>query len=182
VSTPETDKQAVNVIGWYSCATVPADFARKLERERDEAREKAERYRLEANAMMAKLHELQTYADKLADGLPAGMLPRDVENLREANDGLAEDLQKAEQERDEARDTVFRLRKQRAIARNFGQQMERERDKAVLELGAIQATIAEVLNLPHFRVALGYGLKFWPQSISDLKEKLPHLSFLKERA
>ena len=36
--TPETEKQAVNVIGWYSCATVPADFARKLERERDEAR------------------------------------------------------------------------------------------------------------------------------------------------
>ena len=35
--TPETDRQAVNVIGWYSCATVPADFARKLERERDEA-------------------------------------------------------------------------------------------------------------------------------------------------
>ena len=35
--TPETDKQAVNVIGFYSCATVPADFARKLERERDEA-------------------------------------------------------------------------------------------------------------------------------------------------
>jgi len=75
----------------------------KLERERDEAREKAERYRLTANAMMAKLHELQTYADKLADGLPTGMLPRDVQNLREANAGLAEDLQKAEQERDEAR-------------------------------------------------------------------------------
>ena len=37
--TPETDKQAVGVIGWYSCATVPADFARKLERERNEARE-----------------------------------------------------------------------------------------------------------------------------------------------
>ena len=33
--------------------------ARILADERDEAREKAERYRLEANAMMAKLHELQ---------------------------------------------------------------------------------------------------------------------------
>jgi hypothetical protein len=75
-------------------------YAEIVERERDEAREKAERYRLEANAMMAKLHELQTYADKLADGLPTGMLPRDVENLREANAGLAEDLQKAERERD----------------------------------------------------------------------------------
>jgi chromosome segregation ATPase len=75
----------------------------KLKAERDEAREKAERYRLEANAMMAKLHESQTYANKLADGIPAGMLPRDVENLREANAGLADDLQKAERERDEAR-------------------------------------------------------------------------------
>jgi chromosome segregation ATPase len=74
--------------------------------ERDEAREKAERYRLEANAMMAKLHELQTYADKLADGLPTGMLPRDIENLREANAGLAEDLQKAERERNYYKESI----------------------------------------------------------------------------
>ena len=38
--TPETDERAVPHIGFYSCATVPAEFARKLERERDEAREK----------------------------------------------------------------------------------------------------------------------------------------------
>jgi hypothetical protein len=44
-------------------------------------------------------------------------------------------LEKAERERDlarsqlwRARDWVFRLRKHRAIARNFGNQMERERD------------------------------------------------------
>jgi hypothetical protein len=36
--TPETDELAVGAIGFYSCATVPADFARRLERERDEAR------------------------------------------------------------------------------------------------------------------------------------------------
>jgi hypothetical protein len=35
--TPQTDAKAVSVIGFYSCATVPADFARDLERERDEA-------------------------------------------------------------------------------------------------------------------------------------------------
>ena len=29
--TPLTDKQAVTAIGFYSCATVPADFARRLE-------------------------------------------------------------------------------------------------------------------------------------------------------
>jgi hypothetical protein len=33
-----------------------------------------------------------------------------------------------ERERDKARDMVFRLRRQRAIARKFGEQMERERD------------------------------------------------------
>jgi hypothetical protein len=36
--TPDTDERAVPHIGFYSCATVPAEFARKLERERDEAR------------------------------------------------------------------------------------------------------------------------------------------------
>jgi hypothetical protein len=37
--TPETDAKASPHIGFYSCATVPANFARALERERDEARE-----------------------------------------------------------------------------------------------------------------------------------------------
>ena len=46
--------------------------------------------------------ELKAYADKLADGLPEGMLPKDVENLRNANSGLAEDLRKVQRERDKA--------------------------------------------------------------------------------
>jgi hypothetical protein len=33
--TPDTDERAVPHIGFYSCATVPAEFARQLERERD---------------------------------------------------------------------------------------------------------------------------------------------------
>ena len=37
--TPETDAAASPHIGFYSCATVTANFARRLERERDEARE-----------------------------------------------------------------------------------------------------------------------------------------------
>ena len=36
-NTPETDAKASPHIGFYSCATVSAAFARKLERERDEA-------------------------------------------------------------------------------------------------------------------------------------------------
>jgi len=37
--TPETDAAASPHIGFYSCATVTANFARRLEIERDEARE-----------------------------------------------------------------------------------------------------------------------------------------------
>jgi hypothetical protein len=43
--TPETDQKAVPHIGFYSCATVPAEFARQLERERDEARTELEMWR-----------------------------------------------------------------------------------------------------------------------------------------
>lgn len=32
-ATPRTDKLAVGIIGFYSCSTVPADFARELETE-----------------------------------------------------------------------------------------------------------------------------------------------------
>jgi len=39
MNTPQTDKQATGIIGFFSCETVPASFARKLERERNEARD-----------------------------------------------------------------------------------------------------------------------------------------------
>ena len=41
--TPETDAKASPHIGFYSCATVPANCARALEQERDEARADAAR-------------------------------------------------------------------------------------------------------------------------------------------
>ena len=74
--TLETDDQptinAVNDNG-YQIPCVDIEFARKLERERDEAREKAERYRLEANAMMLQRdearEEINRYREKL-DLLP----------------------------------------------------------------------------------------------------------------
>jgi len=86
--TPETD---ANLAAWiyykqYCChdslSNDPLpwpEFARKLERERDEARE---------------------YADRLAEGLPDGMLPKDVEVLREANLGLATDIAAVTAQRD----------------------------------------------------------------------------------
>lgn len=38
--TPETDAKASPHIGFYSCATVPADFARRLERERNDLQDR----------------------------------------------------------------------------------------------------------------------------------------------
>ena len=38
--TPETDAKVSAHIGFYSCATVPAELCRRMERERDEARRK----------------------------------------------------------------------------------------------------------------------------------------------
>ena len=40
--TPETDAARIEHMGFYSCATVSADFARKLERERNEWRRVAD--------------------------------------------------------------------------------------------------------------------------------------------
>jgi hypothetical protein len=53
--TPDTDQKAVPHIGFYSCATVPAEFARKLERERDEAREDAAHWKIEYEIVEARL-------------------------------------------------------------------------------------------------------------------------------
>jgi hypothetical protein len=55
------------------------------------------------------------------------------------NEQLHHALAKAVAERDEARDTVLRLRKQRAIARKFGEQMERERDEARIQYRSTEA-------------------------------------------
>ena len=48
--TPETDAKVSRHIGFYSCATVPAELCRKLERERDEAREELHDIRLNLGA------------------------------------------------------------------------------------------------------------------------------------
>jgi hypothetical protein len=62
-------------------------------------------------------------------------LMRDIHNLEDQRDFALSQMKRLERERDlarsqlwRARDWVFRLRKHRAIARNFGNQMERERD------------------------------------------------------
>jgi len=80
--------------------------------------------------------ELKAYADKLADGLPEGMLPKDVENLRNANAGLAEDLRKAKLERGEA---LAALRQ--TCATNT--EIRRELDEAEREIAKLKASSNE---------------------------------------
>jgi len=101
--TPETDAEEIIITKGKPTHWVSQEFARRLERERDEAQE---------------------YADRLAKGLPDGMLPKDVEVLRSANTGLAAELTAVTEQRDEAREqhqilyeqtgnTIYEARKQR---------------------------------------------------------------------
>lgn len=41
-----------------------------------------------------RIEELEAYSDKLAAGLPEGMLPADVENLRESNAEMAAEIER----------------------------------------------------------------------------------------
>jgi chromosome segregation ATPase len=59
-----------------------------------------------------ELAEAREYADKLAEGLPDGMLPKDVEVLRESNLGLATELTTVTEQREtlaEALETVVEV-------------------------------------------------------------------------
>lgn len=85
--TPETDAKASTHIGFYSCATVPADFARRLERERDGAR---------------KDRDEQVKLTMLVDERREGAERESIERLSMCV--------KYKQERDEARDVALRYR------------------------------------------------------------------------
>ena len=61
--TPETDAAIKDSEGQWSF--VLKETCQRLERERDEAREKAERYRLDANALMLQRDEAREERDEL---------------------------------------------------------------------------------------------------------------------
>jgi len=108
--TPETDEHEFPCMTWPSRAhpmVVRSDLARKLERERDEARFDLDfRRRLgdlqnkTIDDITKQRDEAREYADRLAEGLPEGMLPKDVEVLREANLNLATELTAVTEQRD----------------------------------------------------------------------------------
>ena len=54
--TPRTDATSVDHIGFYSCATVPASFARELERELAESKAEVEKFDTERRELSRELH------------------------------------------------------------------------------------------------------------------------------
>ena len=78
---------------------------------------------------------------QITDGMAKSIvrLECEAEELRATVAMLQEQARILADERDDTRDMVNRLRKQRAIARNFGEQMERERDEARLQYRSTEA-------------------------------------------
>jgi septal ring factor EnvC (AmiA/AmiB activator) len=67
--TPETDGKASPIIGFYSCATAPAEFARRLERERDEARNDLEFRRELYIVQTERLERIERERDDLREAI-----------------------------------------------------------------------------------------------------------------
>ena len=71
--TPETDAKVSTHIGFYSCATVPAELCRRMERERDEARAELHDIRLnlgdnaEGYTLLHAVCALQNERDELLE-------------------------------------------------------------------------------------------------------------------
>jgi glutamine synthetase adenylyltransferase len=109
--TPETDKKASPHIGFYSCATVPAEFARSLERERDEARAQAKKlegaYEDATNyyARWSELIEERDEAQAEVNRLQKGGCARDQKTTQ-----FCAEVVNALKERDEAREIAHRFR------------------------------------------------------------------------
>jgi len=98
--TPDTDQRAVPHIGFYSCATVPAEFARKLERERDEAREEAQKSKAYKRVLKVTNENLKRERDEAREGLTS-------QKIVIAQHIVITDLML---ERDEAREEAHRFR------------------------------------------------------------------------
>jgi len=112
-NTPETDQKAVPHIGFYSCATVPAEFARKLERERDQAIARrpqaykglAVKHAQERDEAMVRCAKLQSIAE-IAVNVGIAEKEKAIRERDEAKAGREAYKQlavKHAQERDEAR-------------------------------------------------------------------------------
>lgn len=91
--TPETDAKVSEHIGFYSCATVPAELCRRLERERDEAREafiEARKHREQLNSLLQSYEacwdEIKTTLGEPEEGDQTCDLDRVLKAIRERNE------------------------------------------------------------------------------------------------
>jgi chromosome segregation ATPase len=98
-ATPETDAKVSGHIGFYSCATVPAELCRRMERERDEAREQRDSLQALSQSLAETCTKLKTERDE-ARG--------DLENMQCQRDLAMKLIKRLEQERDEARTELER--------------------------------------------------------------------------
>ena len=112
---------------WWVCGTFQTRDFHPHHSELCLEREEKNTLNADLKAVMQERDELRAYADKLADGLPEGMLPKDVENLRNANSGLAEDLRKVKLERGEA---LAALRQTCATNTEIRRQLDEARQEA----------------------------------------------------
>ena len=89
--TPETDAKTSAHIGFYSCATVPAELCRRMERERDEAQ-----------AALTTIHRWikRNHPDGFIDSMNY------VQNLERISDNWYDRFVRIERERDEAREII----------------------------------------------------------------------------
>ena len=168
-SSPETD--ALISVGLENAdrECVPAEFARKLEGERDEAREKAERYRLEANAIMMQRDEARSEISLKQQTLT--IAEGTLSDLRKERDEWSAMCGRYKRERDIAEDERIDMAQQLESEKQCHDRCQNERDALVQKLDAWEE-IAE--HLHHFVQYPAYGVD---QAIRrmDVLEAYKHL-------
>jgi hypothetical protein len=137
--TPESNKAKIAFTSLFAnddAYWVPFKVSCKLERERDEARETAERYRLEANAMMMQrdmLVEEQNLLKQCLSAMPVGYIPtHTAENLPEMICDLAKAL---------AEETAERENLERELAT-----VTEQRDRMIYALFMCRRELVDVLD------------------------------------
>lgn len=110
--TPRTDSAATDRIGFYTCATVTADFARALERELNEAMKAYETVKNWAHRIDGNLNTILDRCSDEADGTSdATDLAKFANELVGLNNSLMlGDVQTLRQQRDQLRAEVERLK------------------------------------------------------------------------
>ena len=117
-ATPETDAKVSGHIGFYSCATVPAELCRRMERERDEARHDFEVCRNKWDIAVTMAARAENERDEAREELEHWKIEYDIVEARlrgikhERDNGIISEnevIPKLKRERNQARDQVEEL-------------------------------------------------------------------------